>query len=96
MVRKKSTDEGLSFLLSIKNNISSSSEFNSEGFHAMFIKEMEEMGLKMGQVMPLIRMALTGTMSGPPVFDIADILGKEETIRRIESAIVAFPQMAEA
>ena len=69
---------------------------NSEDFHTIFLKEMEAMDLKMGQVMPLIRMALTGTMSGPPVFDIADILGKEETIRRIESAIVAFPEMAEA
>lgn len=96
MVRKKATEEGLEFLITLKNNISLLKEFNAEGFHSMFMKEMEEVGLKMGQVMPLIRMALTGTMSGPPVFDIAEILGKEETTRRIERAIVAFPEMAQA
>jgi glutamyl-tRNA synthetase len=96
MVRKKCSLEGMEFLSRLKNNVSILKEFNAEVFHEMFSKEMEDMGLKMGQVMPLIRMALTGTMSGPPVFDIADVLGKEETIKRIEKAILAFPEMVEA
>ena len=84
------------FLSRLKNNTSILKEFNAEAFHKMFSKEMEDMGLKMGQVMPLIRMALTGTMSGPPVFDIADVLGKEETIKRIEKAILSFREMVGA
>lgn len=37
-------------------------------------------------MMPL-RLALVGEMKGPDVFDILSILGKEESISRIEKAI---------
>jgi|GEM_PF-6620613 len=34
--------------------------------------------------MPLIRLALVGDMKGPHIFDIAEIIGKDETIKRLE------------
>ncbi len=40
-------------------------------------------GVKMGLVMPMLRAALTGTMQGPDVFAIAEVLGKDITIARI-------------
>jgi glutamyl-tRNA synthetase len=33
---------------------------------------------------------LVGGKFGPGVFDIAEVLGKEETIQRIKKALVAF------
>jgi glutamyl-tRNA synthetase len=33
---------------------------------------------------------LVGGKFGPPVFDIAEILGKDETIERINTALIAF------
>lgn len=45
----------------------------------------QEMGF--GKVMMPLRLALVGEMKGPDVFEIADILGKSETVRRIENAI---------
>lgn len=39
-----------------------------------------------GKVMMPLRLALVGEMKGPDVFEIASILGKEETIKRIERA----------
>jgi glutamyl-tRNA synthetase len=33
---------------------------------------------------------LVGGKFGPPVFDIAGVLGKEETIQRIQKALIAF------
>ncbi|MEL6810890.1 MAG: glutamate--tRNA ligase [Bacteroidota bacterium] len=47
----------------------------------------QEMGF--GKVMMPLRLALVGAMKGPDVFDIAAILGKEEALSRIESAIQA-------
>ncbi|HET9824436.1 MAG TPA: hypothetical protein VFP87_03835 [Chitinophagaceae bacterium] len=35
-------------------------------------------------------MMLVGGKFGPPVFDIAAVLGKEETIQRIRRALTAF------
>lgn len=43
--------------------------------------------LGFGQVMPPLRLALVGEMKGPHVFDIMEILGKEETVKRIHNAI---------
>lgn len=40
-----------------------------------------------GRVMQPLRLALVGEMKGPDVFAIMEILGKEETISRIENAI---------
>lgn len=40
-----------------------------------------------GKVMMPLRLALVGEMKGPEVFDIAALLGKEETIKRIENAL---------
>lgn len=44
-----------------------------------------EIGL--GQVMNPLRLALVGAPKGPGVFDIMEVLGKEETIKRIKQAI---------
>jgi glutamyl-tRNA synthetase len=45
----------------------------------------KEMGF--GKVMMPLRLALVGAMQGPDVFEIAAVLGKKETISRIQSAI---------
>ncbi|WP_300794588.1 glutamate--tRNA ligase [uncultured Bacteroides sp.] len=41
----------------------------------------------MGNVMNAFRLAVVGECKGPHMFDITELLGKEETIRRIEKAI---------
>jgi glutamyl-tRNA synthetase len=43
--------------------------------------------LGFGKVMMPLRLALVGEMKGPDVFDIASVLGKKESILRIENAI---------
>ena len=43
--------------------------------------------LNLGQVMPLIRLSLVGEMKGPDVFSIITILGREETIDRIQNLV---------
>ncbi len=40
-----------------------------------------------GKVMMPLRLALVGSLMGPDVFEIASMVGKEETVKRIETAI---------
>jgi glutamyl-tRNA synthetase len=47
-------------------------------------------GLKPGDVMLPFRIMLVGGKFGPHVFDIAALLGKNETIKRIEAGVGAF------
>ncbi|MBS1549569.1 MAG: glutamate--tRNA ligase [Bacteroidetes bacterium] len=65
---------------------------NLEVFEANPIKEAvhhftEEKGLGMGKVMMPLRLSLVGELKGPDVPDIIEILGKEESVARIQNAV---------
>ncbi len=42
-------------------------------------------GDKQGDVLPIFRLGLSGTMSGPGVYDIMAVLGREKTITRLQA-----------
>jgi glutamyl-tRNA synthetase len=61
---------------------------NFEPFNAAALEEsvknfIAAKGLKPGDMLPLLRIALAGTMKGPAVFDMAVALGREETAERL-------------
>jgi glutamyl-tRNA synthetase len=44
-----------------------------------------------GNVMNAFRLAIVGAGKGPHMFDITEVIGKEETLRRIQQAISTLP-----
>ena len=67
--------------------LDSVNDFSSSNIEAVVKKWLTENELGFGKVMPPFRLALVGAMSGPHLFDIAEVIGKEETINRIQTAI---------
>jgi len=69
-------------------------ELNNEWTAAVLEKGFKEISsvnqIKPGEVLLPFRIMLVGGKFGPGVFDIAEIIGKEETIRRIKKALTAF------
>jgi len=63
------------------------SDFDSENLKEAIHHFAEEHSLGMGKVMMPLRLALVGELKGPDVPDIMNIIGKEETLARIEKAI---------
>jgi glutamyl/glutaminyl-tRNA synthetase len=47
-------------------------------------------GLKTGEVMPILRVALAGVLQGPPVMDMAKFLGSEGTANRLKKSFEYF------
>ena len=47
----------------------------------------ERHGIKLGKLQAPLRVAITGRSVGPPLFEPIELLGREETLRRIRSAI---------
>ena len=43
----------------------------------------------MGKIMQPFRLSLVGALKGAHLFDIVEVIGKEETISRIEKAITS-------
>lgn len=52
-----------------------------------FLPGSPEKGLGFGKVMNPFRVAIIGAAKGPHMFDVIEIIGKEETIRRMEKAL---------
>ena len=48
---------------------------------------IEAMGYGMGEIMNAFRLALVGEGKGPQMFDISGLIGKEETLARLDRAI---------
>jgi glutamyl-tRNA synthetase len=47
-------------------------------------------GFKPGDALPLLRIALAGTMKGPAVFDTMVVLGRDQTVTRLREGVQAF------
>jgi glutamyl-tRNA synthetase len=88
-VKPKWTTEKTDFFNAFKA-ILNSADLNAADMEQQFKALAEEKGLKTGDVMLPFRIMLVGGKFGPHVFDIAALLGKDETINRIEKALVAF------
>ena len=77
---KKSLEKSEKILSKIK-----SEDWNKENLQNVLLPEAEEMGDR-GKLLWPLRVALAGKAASAGPFDIADILGKEKTIKRINEA----------
>ena len=63
----------------VRSHLEAASPWNSDQLN----EELKvKSGLKPGVIMPLLRIALTGGMSGPDVVELSVLLGQEEVLRR--------------
>jgi glutamyl-tRNA synthetase len=53
----------------------------------MFKDICSEMGVKMGQVGPPVRVALCGGTVSPGIYEVIEVLGKAETLKRLKRAM---------
>ena len=85
---KKAFKEGTSDVLrKVSELLEEVAEFTSEEISEKIKGWITSEEIGFGKVMMPLRLALVGEMSGPDVFDIIAILGKEETTTRIQNAI---------
>ena len=49
------------------------------------------LGVKVGALVHPTRLALTGAVSGPSLYHLIEVLGREETLRRMDAALEQFP-----
>ena len=81
---KEDTPALMRELLEILKSIDDYSFANTEKIISAWITEK---GLGFGKVMNPFRVAIIGAAKGPHMFDVIEIIGKEETIRRMEKAL---------
>ena len=70
--------------------LSETKEWNLQSLEKVLVKEAESFNKNKGFLLWPLRVALSGKQFSPSPFEIADILGKEKTLKRIEQAIKMF------
>jgi glutamyl-tRNA synthetase len=71
-------------LIKILENIT---DFTSNTIETTVKDWMTENEIGMGKIMQPFRLSLVGALKGPHLFDIVELIGKEETIARLKKAI---------
>ncbi len=64
--------------------------FDTEAVNLALHNFVEQNGLKFGDVMPPLRIAVSGQQSGPDLAPVLAILGKEKVLARIQKTIARF------
>ena len=76
-----------SLLIKIREKVKTYPCLKKEVLEKDLRKMAEELSLSFSQVFHPLRVALTGRMVGPGLFELAEVLGREEVIRRIERTL---------
>ena len=85
--KKAFKEDTPSVLLNVCEILEQQSTFNGETISREIKGWLSSKEMGFGKVMMPLRLALVGAMQGPDVFEITAVLGKKETISRIQSAI---------
>lgn len=88
-LRKKWKAESPELLKELVGKFQAIDDFNAGNIEATFQGMLQEKELGMGQLLPILRLVVTGKGAGPSMFEICEILGKDEVLDRMNSGIAA-------
>jgi glutamyl-tRNA synthetase len=73
-------------LKTFTDRLSDLDDFQKEKIEEVLRRLSDEMQIKPSVLIHLVRLAATGVTGGPPLFDLLELLGKEEVVKRIQKA----------
>jgi glutamyl-tRNA synthetase len=94
-IRKKWKPENKAALTKIIGQISEIQPFEKSQLEQVVKSYIEEHQLGFGNILPLLRIGITGTMQGPDIFDTMILIGKEEVLKRLTAAFDIFDDIIE-
>ncbi len=71
-------------------------DWTAEAIGQTIKQYLTDHGLKFGDVLPFVRLALAGTMKGPGVNEMIALLGKETTLQRLRAGLDLFDRLVTA
>ncbi len=77
-------DNGLAMLKIVRDKLATMQEFTEQPIEEMLRSLAEEHKVGLGKVAQPLRVAITGTTISPPIFDSVKLLGKQNTLARID------------
>ncbi len=85
--KKRWKEESPAQMTELAEVIAGIDDFSIENQENVVMKWIEDKGYNTGIIMNAFRLAIVGEGKGPHMFDITEVIGKEETIARIKRAV---------
>jgi glutamyl-tRNA synthetase len=80
-------EHGLALLGDARTKLSASERFDVAGVQSALVSIVEQRAVKPREVYQPVRVAIAGTTISPGIFESVALLGREETLRRIDLAL---------
>ena len=77
------TDDSRAALADVADRLAASDTWSAEALNAIVRDYAEQKGLKLGKIAQPLRAALTGRTVSPGVFEVMELLGREESLARL-------------
>jgi glutamyl-tRNA synthetase len=87
VVRKRWTPDSPAQISGLTELLGGMPDFTSSALEAMVKKWIADKGYNTGTLLNLFRLLLVGTSRGPHLFDIAEWIGREETLNRLKKGL---------
>jgi glutamyl-tRNA synthetase len=93
---KTTPENSLPFLLNARTVLAETGDYTNENLYNALLALAEKLGIKNGQLLWPVRIAISGTAVTPGgATEIAALLGKEETLRRMDLSIAKLQRHTE-
>ncbi len=83
-------DNGLAMLKLVREKLAEMPEFTEQGIEDMLRSLANQNNVGLGKVAQPLRVAITGSTISPPIFDSVQLLGKQNTLARIDNTLAKF------
>jgi glutamyl-tRNA synthetase len=96
MIRKKWKPDNQAQFDVLYGVLENLNDFTATGIESAVKGFMEENELGFGQVLPILRLSMSGTMKGPGIFEVMELLGKQKVLERLKKGYAYFNEVKAA
>lgn len=89
VITKRWNEKSPMVLADLISNISALAEYNAAQFEAAYNAALTKNEVAGKDFLQLLRVCLTGVAGGPPIFEMGELFGKENTILRLQNALAS-------
>jgi glutamyl-tRNA synthetase len=87
VVKKRWKEHIPALMADLKAVLEGIDDFSSANVETVVKQWITDQELSMGQIMNAFRLCIVGAGKGPHLFDITELIGKEETLNRLQAGI---------
>lgn len=89
-IRKKYKPENAAHFNNMTSTLKALDDYTTDGVQTAIKSYITENELGFGAILPILRVAVTGTLKGPDIFATIALLGKEESTSRLAAGLEKF------